>query len=147
MIPQIDALREAGEEEKKLLVDGKLAAIVDGKLYLSLDACEQLGFRVLENNPLMKVAQWLREKEIVMTAAAEPTAENAEELRKLTMMFYSVMLNAAQRGFPIYEAFNQLMKSEDGIVDYHSVLVQWEQNAMEFVEKAKLELGQTSGAN
>ena len=110
MIPQIKQIQDASFEEKMELVSKGLAYIDDsGTVYLHLNAVDNLGQQVMQNNPLVMVGNYLRLAQTECELAAEPTVYDAAILEEACEAFYKILSHAVIRGLPLYQAFNAFM--------------------------------------
>ena len=152
MIPQIKAIQDASFEEKMLLVQRGMAYIAsDGKVFLSLDAVDNLGQQVLKANPLVQVGDYCQQHHLDCTPAADVYAENAVLLEDACNNLFSVLLTSVTQGLPLYQSFKHFMAwkdtegKEDPVPkpDYMAMLRSWK----EFSETVKKQQMATATAS
>ena len=131
MLPQIQELANCTDEEKEQLVEAGHACLFNNQLYLSLQAVDTLGMKMVNMNPLVQVANYLQnDLKQTLPVAAEPTVDNAAEAQRLTEQLYSALFHSVRAGIPVYQCFNAFMAAEvgDHLVDYEAILQRWHQH-------------------
>ena len=141
MIPQIQAIQDATDDEKVRLVEAGLALIAPGgKLFLSLEAVNILGLKVMEQDPGVMVGMECAEQGVVATEVIASGDQANTTIHNLVERLYGVISYSAKQGIPLYEALRYYMQHEHEArsvkLDYTNVILTAASN-LKALRKAK----------
>lgn len=139
MIPQIQAIQDATDDEKVQLVEAGLALIAPGgELFLSLEAVNSIGLKVMEQDPVVMVGMDCIENGTVATGVIIPGENANTTINNLVENLYGTLEYAAVHGIPLYPAFRHYMAQEERdrhcVIDYTNVLLTAQQQMRAMLE-------------
>lgn len=128
MIPQIQAIQDATDDEKVKLVEAGLALIAPGgKLFLSLEAMNSIGLKVMEQDPGVMVGMECSQDGTVANNVIAPGEDANAAVNSLVESFYGVLKHAVVHGIPLYPAFRHYMAQEkrdrNSRLDYTNIIL------------------------
>lgn len=128
MIPQIQAIQDATDDEKVKLVEAGLALIAPGgKLFLSLEAVNSIGLKVMEQDPVVMVGMECVEDGTVASDVIIPDDDANTITNNLVERLYGTLRYSTRHGIPLYPAFRHYMaqekKDRNSRLDYTNIIL------------------------